>query len=241
MAATQIVQRRVDPDRKALMEHDPRRGQTLDAAHDDGLFQLEPGNAIGQQPARTVMAVVDMHLIAVAAQIFRRGQPRGARTDHPHRLPAGTARDQRLDPAVFPGGVGDEFLDRADRHRAVAREFDHAIALAQSVLWADAAADLGHGRGRVAQFVRLAQPAFRGQAQPVGDMIVERAMHRAIGHAALRAATRLLLCARHGVAIGDLLEIFCAQVGGALDRIGLRPVNEFQHRFGCHRTLLVLS
>jgi hypothetical protein len=37
----------------------------------------------------------------------------------------------------------------ADRHRAVAGEFDHAIALAEAILRADAAADFGHGRGRV--------------------------------------------------------------------------------------------
>src|SRR3546814_19249666 len=77
-------------------------------------------------------------------------------------------------------------------------KFDHAIAFAQAILRADAAADLGHRRGRVRKLIGLAQPPLGGQAQPVGDMIVERTMHRAIGHAALRAARRL----RVGIEIG---------------------------------------
>src|SRR3546814_5972136 len=71
----------------------------------------------------------------------------GAGADDADRLAGRGADPRRLDPALGPGGIGDIFFDAADRHRAVAGEFDHAIAFAQSVLRADAAADLGHGRG----------------------------------------------------------------------------------------------
>src|SRR3546814_8543822 len=64
---------------------------------------------------------------------------------------------------------------------------DWSSDVCSSDLRADAAADLGHRRGRVRKLIGLAQPPLGGQAQPVGDMIVERTMHRAIGHAALRA------------------------------------------------------
>ena len=50
-----------------------------------------------------------------------------------------------------PRGVGDVFLDRADGHGAVARLFDHTVAFTQTVLRADAAADLGEGVGGLAE------------------------------------------------------------------------------------------
>ena len=43
------------------------------------------------------------------------------------------------------------------------------------------------------QLIGLPQPPLGGQPQPVGDVVVQRAMGLAVGHAALRAAARLLL------------------------------------------------
>ena len=57
----------------------------------------------------------------------------------------------------------------------------------------DAATDFGHRRSGVAQLIRLAQPPLGGQPQPVGNVVVQRTMHRAIGYAALRTARRLRL------------------------------------------------
>src|SRR3546814_320307 len=123
--------------------------------------------------------------------------------------------------ALGPSGVGDIFLDAADRHCAMARKFDDAIAFAQPVLRADAAADLGHCRGGVRQLIGFAQPPLGGQPQPVGDMVVERAMHRAIGHAALRAARRLYVGVGRGIAFRNLAKVARAVFGGALVRIML--------------------
>ena len=101
------------------------------------------------------------------------------------------ARLDRLDPALLPGRVGDVVLDRADGDGAVARLLDDAIAFAEPVLRADAAADLGEGVGGGGDLVGLFQPALGGQLQPVGDVVLQRAMDLAERHAALRAAAGL--------------------------------------------------
>src|SRR3546814_2022914 len=115
-----------------------------------------------------------MDLIAGRTQIFRAAQPRRPGADHADRLPARGPGVERLDPAFIPRGIGDELFDRADRDRAVAGEFGDAIALAQPILWADAATNFGHGRRAVAQLIRLAHAALGGPPQPIGDVIVER-------------------------------------------------------------------
>ena len=52
----------------------------LNPLHHNVFFQLEAGDAIGQQPARAVIAVIDRHLHALPAQHVRRGQaPRAPR------------------------------------------------------------------------------------------------------------------------------------------------------------------
>ncbi len=162
--------------------------QLFVAAHDDRLFQLETGNAIGHQPARAVIAVINRDLHALAAQHVRRGQTAGTGTDNSNAFTSLLRGRDRLDPAFFPRGVGDVFLDRADGHGAMARFLDHAIAFAQAVLRADAAANLGECIGGLADLVGLLQPPLGGQAQPVGNIVVQRAMRLAIRHTALRTA-----------------------------------------------------
>ncbi|PAV93353.1 hypothetical protein WR25_22673 [Diploscapter pachys] len=60
-------------------------------------------------------------------------------------------------------------------------------------------------------------------------MVVQRAMDRAIGHAALRAAPGLILRRRRRVACGDFGEILRPRGSVALGGIGLRPAYELQH------------
>ena len=121
----------------------------------------------------------------------------------------------RLDPALLPRGVGDVFLHRADGHGAVARLLDHAIAFAQAVLRADAAADLGEGVGLLAELVGLAQPALavssasRGCCCAAGNASGNRA--RRTGCSA-RPARRPSL-GELGV---DLVKILRPQIGRAL-------------------------
>src|SRR5690606_16191513 len=103
---------------------------------------LEVRNAVDEQAAHAVMAVVDMNLIALAPQLFRRREAAGAGADDADGEAELLARGEGLHPALVPGGIRDVALHRADGHRIEAR-LDDAIALAQPVLRADAAADLG--------------------------------------------------------------------------------------------------
>src|SRR3546814_4075675 len=80
----------------------------------------------------------------------------------------------------------------------------------------------------------LAHAALGGQPQPIGDVIVERAMDRAERHPALRAARRLLARGVGIVAVGDLTKVTRALLGRALDRIGLLAIHELEHRVVRH-------
>src|SRR3546814_5011674 len=85
----------------------------------------------------------------------------------------------------------------------------------------------------------FAQPAFGRQLQPVGDMVAERAMDRAIGHAALRAARRLFLRLRQNELARDFQKIIVAFPGGAFLGIALSGPDKAQHLAGSHKHLLI--
>src|SRR3546814_1584800 len=95
MLLAQRVKRRILADREAQMELDAALDEPVDAAHHDLLLQLEAGDAIGEEPARAVVAVIDMHLMPLRAQIFGRGQARRTRADHTDRLAGRRADVQR--------------------------------------------------------------------------------------------------------------------------------------------------
>ncbi|MNW04549.1 hypothetical protein D3C71_2006550 [compost metagenome] len=77
MARPQLVHRDVGPDRGVEHELDPALDQAVDAALNDALLQLEAGDAVGQQAARAVVAVIDDDLIAFAAQTVGGGYAGG--------------------------------------------------------------------------------------------------------------------------------------------------------------------
>ena len=58
------------------------RLKLFDPPHDDRLFKLEARNAIGHQPARAVIAVIDGYLNPGLPQPLCRRQTAGARADH---------------------------------------------------------------------------------------------------------------------------------------------------------------
>ena len=66
--------------------------QTLRAACDDFFFQLEVRNAVDEQSADAVVAIVHGHLIAARAQTLRRGEPRRSRADNADAFAALAAR-----------------------------------------------------------------------------------------------------------------------------------------------------
>ena len=216
-------------DFEAAVEDDAALFEQGDAASDDGLFELEIGDAVDQQPAHAVMPVVDLDLIAAPAQLLGRGEPGRPRADDADRAAELARRRRRLDPAALEGGVGDVTLHRTDGHRAVAGLLDNAVAFAQPVVRTDPAADLRHVVGRRGDLVGLRQTPLGGQHQPVRDVVVDRAVDLAIGHAALRAAARLGRRPLGREDVVDLVEIGAAGLGAALLRRRLGQIDEFQH------------
>ena len=144
------------------------------------------------------------------------------------------ARVDGFHPALGEGVVGDEAFDGADGD-AFEAFLDNAIAFAEAVLRADAAADFGEVIGGGGDFVGFFQAAFGGELQPVRDVVVQRAVHRAERHAALAAAAGL-----GGGFLGreiavDFVEIGAAVGDAAFGRLVLRQVSETQHFLGHRR------
>ena len=187
----QLRQGHVAADGAVQVEADAALLEGAPAAQHHLLLQLEVRDAVDHQPAGAVVAVVDVHLVAAGAQPLGGGEAGRAGADDADALREFGARARRRDPAALPGGVGDVLLDRADGD-ALEALLDDAIALAEPVLRADAAADLGEGVGGGGDLVGLLQPPFRGELQPVRDVVRKRAMDLAEGHAALAAPARLL-------------------------------------------------
>ena len=177
MLRAQIIQRRIAAHFEIRVENNAGILKPLHTAHDNVFLQLETGDAISQQSAHPVVTVIDMNVIASDAQIFRRRQSTRASANNANRL---AARRPDLDgfyPALLPRRIGDVFFDRANRDRVMACKFNDAIAFAQTVLRTDTAANLGHSAGQVRQLIGFAQTAFGGEAQPIGNMVVQRAVH----------------------------------------------------------------
>ena len=228
----QFFEARVAAEFETETEFDAAVDEPLHAPRDDVFLQFEIRNAVDEQSAGAVVAVVDRDAIAFAAQFFRSREPRRSRADDADMFAADMARLQRLHPAFAPRGVGQIAFDGADGDGAVARLLDDAIAFAQPVLRADAPAHLRHVVGGLRKFISLFEAALRGQLQPVGDVVLERAVDLAERHAALRAARRL----RRGL-LGDIVRIDLVEVARArfcrpLGRRLLIERDKAQHSFG---------
>ncbi len=129
----------------------PASSSSFQRREHDVLFQLEVGDAVDQQAADAVVAVVDdgPGSRGGAAARRRRGPP-GPAPMMPTDSAVPRAGSTGLTQPRVEGGVGDVALDRADGD-ALEALLDDAVALAQPVLRADAAADLGEvvgGGGR---------------------------------------------------------------------------------------------
>src|SRR3546814_4169117 len=99
-----LFERGVAADLEILVEDDPAFAQPLDPAIDHVFFELEAGDAIGEQPAEPIVTIVDMDLIAGRTQIFRAAQPRRPGADHADRSEEHTSELQslmRISYAVF--------------------------------------------------------------------------------------------------------------------------------------------
>src|SRR5690606_9591247 len=151
----------------------------------------------------------------------RRGEAGGPRADDGD-APAGIEHVRHVGPpALLQRLVGDVLLDGADRDRAEA-VVQRARTLAQAVLRADAPADLGQRVRLVRELRGLEQLAFLDQLQPVGNVVVHRALPLAVRVAAGDAATRLARRVRGVVVAVDLAVVPDAHLDRILRRVAAR-------------------
>ena len=190
-----VLQQGFDGDVTADLDPQPERHahafQDRAAGGDDGLVQLEAGDAELQQAADLLIAVEHGGLHAGAREAI--GASEAGRPGADHRDPLAGRHHLRQvgPPALRERGVDDVFLDRADGHRAEL-VVQRAGAFAEPVLRADAAAHLRQRVGLVAERGGLQQAAFLDQLQPVRDVVVDRALRFAVRVAAVQATPGLV-------------------------------------------------
>ncbi len=213
----QFLERKILADLGVENELDTHLLEHLTTALDDGLFQLELGDAEGQQTTNLRVSIVDGDLDAVAGQYIGTRKPRRTCTDHRHTLAAVDNRRKIGFPAIGKGGITNVKLDRADSYRAKAI-IQGTVTFTQALLRADTTGYLGQGIGLVRKLHRLLPVAFIDQLQPVGNVVVHRALPLAIGVAAVQAAPRLG-CRGLGIeAAVDLRVLLDADIDGFLLR-----------------------
>jgi len=118
---------------------------------------------------------------------------------------------------------------------------DHAVAFAQAILRTDAPANLRESVGGLTDLIGLLKAALRSQPQPVGDVVMKRAMCLAEGHATLRAPGRLLRRLFAGILLIDLVKILAPRLGVALMRHIAVDLSELEHRLVRHDFLQTIS
>ena len=201
--------------------------EDLATAAEHGLLQLELGDAEGQQATDLGVLVEHHRGHAVAHQDVGAAQAGRTGTDDGDALAGGLDLGHVRAPAHGEGGVGDVLLHRTDGHRAET-VIEGTGALAEAILRADPATDLGQGVGLVRQLRRRQDVAFGHQLEPVGNEVVHRALPFAIGVAATQAAVRLLGGLLRLEGIVDLDEFLLALAQQLLLRILATDLDELE-------------
>src|SRR5256885_939789 len=191
------------------------------------LLELEGRDAEGEEAPDALVAIEHHRLHAVAHQDVGARQARRPRADDRDALVRRAHVRHVRPPAGLERLVGDVLLDRTDADSAQP-VIERAGALAQAILRADAAAHFGERVGLVGQLRRLEQIPLLDQLQPVGDVVVNRALPLAEGIAAAQAAPRLLCRAARIVGGVDLAEIAHPRLHRRLGWIRARDVEELQ-------------
>ena len=213
----------------------------VNTAHNNVFFKFEPRDTIGQQTACAVIAVIDSDLDALRPKPLSSSKTTRPRTNYAHAFGALLRWCNRCDPAVFPSGVGDVFLDGADGYSAVARLFDHTVAFAKAILWADTAANLGESVCRLANLIGLLEAACCGQVEPVGDIVVQWAVVLTIRNTTLATAAGLLFGLGLSIFLINLAEVLLARTRRPLLRHVTFYRYKFQHWLLCHSQISLFS
>src|SRR4029077_5946222 len=103
VTVAQLGEAVVAADAEIQLKLDPAGDQQVMTPGDDMLFQLEIGDAVDEEAADPVVAVVDMDGVSLAAKLLgggEAGRPGANDADRPAEL---AARQRRLDPARGEG------------------------------------------------------------------------------------------------------------------------------------------
>ena len=134
------MRRHVHADVGVAAELDPFGFHLLDAAPDLVFLELEVGNAVHQQAARTIGPLEDGDRVAGAIELLRRGEAGGSAADDGDLLAGARRRRLGDDPAFVEAAIGDRHFDLLDRDRIFV-DAEHAGVFARR--GADAAGELG--------------------------------------------------------------------------------------------------
>ena len=160
----------------------------LDPPLEVPLLHLELGDAVAQQAADAVGALVDDDVVARTRQLLRGGEPGRARADDRDPLARLLRRQDRRDPALGPGAVDDLDLDLLDRD-GILVDAEHARGLARRR--AQPPREFREVVRRVQPLDRLPPVVAVDEVVPVGDEVAERAPAVAERDAAVHAAAGL--------------------------------------------------
>ena len=124
-----------------------------DAPVEVPLLHLELGDAVAQQPADAIGALVDGHVVTGARSCCAAASPAGPEPTTATRLPVFVSATTGATPALFPRAVDDLDLDLLDRDRRLV-DAEHARGFARRR--AQPAGELGEVVGRVQPLARRA-------------------------------------------------------------------------------------
>ncbi len=161
----------------------------LDPPVDVPLLHLELGDAVAQQAADAVGALVHDHGVAGPGELLGGGQTGRSGADDGHGLAGQPVRRLRGDAAVVPGLVDDGDLDVLDGHRVLVDAQDAGRLTGRG---AQPPGELREVVGRVQPLDGAAPVLPVGQVVPLGDEVPERAAVVAERDAAVHAAPGLL-------------------------------------------------
>src|SRR5690606_1699683 len=187
----QLLDADVPADLGIETELDAHAAEDFPAAAEHALLQLELRDTEGQQAADLGIAVEHYRGHAIAHQYVGTTETGRAGTDDGDALAGGLDLGHIRTPAHGEGGVGDVFLHRADGHRAEA-VVQRAGAFAQAILRTDTSTDLGQRVGLVGQLGGGEDIALGDQFEPVGNVVVHRALPLAVRVATTQTAVGLL-------------------------------------------------
>src|SRR5690606_18953720 len=227
VASAQFARGDVGADVQAGAEPGAFGGHLREAPVEVALLHLELGDAVAEQAADAVGALVDGDVVPGAGELLGGGEAGRAGADDGDLLAGAHGGRLRADPALLPSPVDDGDLDVLDGDGGLV-DAEHARRLARG--GAEPPGELGEVVGGVQALNRLAPVVPVDQVVPFGDEVPEGAAVVAERDAAVHAAGRLLGDGAAVEVLVDLAPVADADVDGAVR--GQLPFGDLEEALG---------